>query len=149
MTGVNMVRIPYKGGGPALNDVIAGQVKLMFAAGTAVPPHIKAGRLRGLAVTSAAPTALYPGLPTVAASGVPGYETSSILAMFAPARTPTPIIKRLNDEIVRVLNRADVKETFFNAGAETVASTPEQLTATMKSEIVKWSKVIKAVGKLE
>ena len=149
MTGVKLVRIPYKGGGPALNDVIAGQVKLMFAAGTSVPPHIKSGRLRGLAVTSAEPSALYPGLPTVAASGVPGYETTSLQGMFVRAGTPAGIIQKLNREVVHVLGRADIKEKFFSAGTETVGGTPEQFAAKMKSEIVKWSKVIKAAGKLD
>ncbi|MBI3938729.1 MAG: tripartite tricarboxylate transporter substrate binding protein, partial [Betaproteobacteria bacterium] len=142
MAGVNLVRVPYKGLGPAINDLIAGRLQLMFPNASAVLPHVKSGRLKGLAVTSPQPSALAPGLPTVAASGLPGYEAAAINSMFAPARTPPTIIKRLNQEIVRVLNRADVKERFLNAGVETVGSSPEQLAARMKSEMATLGKML-------
>ena len=109
-------------------------------------PHIKSGKLRALAVTSAQPSALAPGLPTVAASGLPGYEAVGIIAMYAPAKTPAAIIKRLNQEIVRVLNQADVKEKFLNAGSEPTPSSPEGLAAKIKAEIAKWGKLIKEAG---
>jgi tripartite-type tricarboxylate transporter receptor subunit TctC len=146
MAGINMVAIPYKGGAPAITAVIAGEAQVNFPTTIAAAPHMKSGRLRVLAVTSAQPSALVPGVPTVAASGLPGYEAVSIYGMFAPARTPASIINRLNQEVVRVLNIAEVKERFFNSGEETIGSSPEQLAATVKSDIAKWGKVIKDAG---
>jgi tripartite-type tricarboxylate transporter receptor subunit TctC len=146
MAGVNMVAIPYKGGAPAITAVIAGEAQVNFPTTIAAAPHMKSGRLRVLAVTSAQPSALAPGVPTVAASGLPGYEAVSIYGMFAPARTPASVINRLNQEVVRVLNIAEVKERFFNAGEETIGSSPEQLAATVRSDIAKWGKVIKDAG---
>ena len=146
MAGVNIVRINYKGAGPALTALLAGEIQLMFPTAGAVAPHIKTGRVRVLAVTSAEPTALAPGVPTVAASGLPGYESISIYGIFAPARTPRVLIDKLNQEIVRLLNRADIKEKFFNAGMETMGGSPEQLAATVKSEIARVGRVIKQAG---
>ena len=103
MAGVNIVRIPYKGTGPALNDLLGGQVELMFPNASSVMPHVQAKRLRALAVSSAESSTLAPGIPTVAASGLPSYESVSLLGIFAPARTPDPIVRRLNQEIVRYL----------------------------------------------
>jgi tripartite-type tricarboxylate transporter receptor subunit TctC len=119
---------------------------LMFPTAPVVLPYLKTGKLKGLAVTSASPSALVPGLITVSASGLPGYESGSILAIFAPARTPEPIIQRLNQEIVRVLNNAEQKEKFLGLGLETVGNSPEQLGAVIKSEMVKWGKVIRDAG---
>ena len=146
MAGVNIVRVNYKGTAQALNAVIGGEAQLIFATPGSVDPQAKAGRLRALAVTSAKPSALAPGLPTLSASGLPGYEASAILAVFAPARTPAAIVNKLSQEIVRVLNRPEVKERFLNAGSEVVASTPQELTAMMKVEVPKWAKVIKDAG---
>ena len=146
MAGVNIVRIPYKGSGPALNGLIAGQVQVMFATSGGVVPHIKSGRLRALAVTSAQPSALMPDLPTVAASGLPGYVSASLGTIFAPAKTPAPLINRLNQEMVRFLRTADAKEQFLRSGVETVGSTPAELAATMKSEMARLGKVIKDAG---
>ena len=146
MAGVNFVRVPFRGNAPALNALFAGEVHLMIATAGTVAPHLKSGRLRALAVTSAQPSPLAPGLPTVAASGLPGYESIQIYGVFAPGRTSSVIVKRLHDEIVRVLGRADVKEKFLAAGVEPVGSTPQQLAATIKSEIVRMSKVIKDAG---
>jgi tripartite-type tricarboxylate transporter receptor subunit TctC len=146
MAGVNVVRIPYKGTGPALNALLGLQVQLMFSAASAASPYVKSGRLKALAVTSAQPSALLPDLPTVAASGLPGYESTLPFAMFAPAKTPAPIIALLNKEIVRVLNEPAIKERFFSSGTEVVASSPEQLAATRKSEMARWGKVIKDAG---
>ena len=146
MTGVNIVRVPFKGNAPALNALIGGQIQLMFATAGSVAPHLKSGRLRALAITSAQPSPLAPGLPTVAAAGLPGYESISIYGVFAPARTSPAIVKRLNEEIVRVLARADVKEKFLASGVESVGSSPELLAATMKSEIARMGKVIRDAG---
>jgi tripartite-type tricarboxylate transporter receptor subunit TctC len=109
-------------------------------------PHVKSGRLRAVAVTSAQPTALAPGLPAIAASGLPGYEVVSSQAVFAPAGTPASIINRLNSEIVRVLNGADIKEKFFNLGVETVGDSPQECAAAIKAEMAKMGKLIKKTG---
>ena len=146
MAGVNLMRIGYKGGGPALNDLIAGQVKVMFATAGSVTSFVKSGKLRGLAVTSAQPTALVPGLPTVAASGVPGYAAEAIYGIWAPAKTPAPILARLHEEIVKYLTTPEAKERFFSSGVEVVASTPQQFAAEIKSESVRLEKVFKAAG---
>ncbi len=145
MTGVNLTRVAYKGAGPALIAIAGGEVQTAFATTSSAMPHIKAGRLRGLAVTSAEPSSLVPGLPTVA-STVPGYVAVSIIGVFAPARTPELIVKRLNQEIVRVLNTADAREMFFNTGAETVGGSPALLTSTIEAEMRRLGKVIKGAG---
>lgn len=145
MTGANIARVPYKGAGPALVAVVSGEVHTAFATTSSVMPHIRAGRLRALAVSSAKPSTLAPGLPTVAAS-VAGYEAVSIIGIFAPARTPEAIITLLNREFVRVLNQNDVREKFLGMGAESVGSTPAQLTAMVKSEMTRLGKMIKDAG---
>jgi tripartite-type tricarboxylate transporter receptor subunit TctC len=146
MAGVDIVRVSYKGTGPAINDVIAGQVQMVFGTAPAVAPHVKSGRLKALGVTSATASALAPGLPTVAESGLPGYESGGIYITMAPAKTPAPIIHRLNAEIRRVLDQRDVKERFLAAGIESGASSPQELAATLKAENAKWSKVIREAG---
>ncbi|MBI4191894.1 MAG: tripartite tricarboxylate transporter substrate binding protein [Betaproteobacteria bacterium] len=146
MADVNMVRIPYTGTGPALNAVIGGEAQLMFPTAPSGMPHVRSGRLRALAVTSARSSALAAGLPTVAASGMPGYESEAVFGMFAPAKTPAAIVNRLNQEIVRALNNPNLKERFFNAGTEVVGSSPEAFTAFLKSDMAKMGKVIKNAG---
>jgi len=117
-----------------------------FANAASATPHVQSRRLRALAVGSLEPSALAPGLPTISASGVPGYESASINALFAPAKTPAPTINRLNQEIVRVLNQAEVKEKFFNTGAEPVGGSPDELGVKIKAEIARMGKVIKDAG---
>ena len=146
MAGVNIVRVPYKGMGPALTGLIGSEGHLMFAGTSAVSPHVKAGRLRALAITSAQRSALAPELPTVAAAGLPGYESSLILGILAPAKTAPAIINRLNQEIAQVLGRPDVKERLFNTGTEVVASSPAEFSAKIKSEMKVWEKIIKDAG---
>jgi tripartite-type tricarboxylate transporter receptor subunit TctC len=143
MAGVDIVRIPYKGSGPALSAVIAGQVQLMFPSAGSATQHVKAGRLRALAVTTAQPSALVPGLPTVAESGLPGYESVSPFGVFTPVKTPQAIVAQLNRDIVRALNDVEIKSRFFNAGVETIGSTPAELAAMLKSEMAKWGKLIR------
>ena len=145
MTGVNIVRVNYKGAAQALRDVLSGRVDLMFGVPGSVMPHIKSGRLKALAVTSAQPSALAPGLPTVAES-VAGYESGSYLGFFAPARTPAAVIDRLNREAVRALNSADVKEKLFNTGTEAVGSSAEALATLVKSDRAKTGKLLKDSG---
>jgi tripartite-type tricarboxylate transporter receptor subunit TctC len=146
MAGIEFVQIAYRGVGLAVNDLIGGRVQLMFPNAGAVLQHVKAGRLRALAVGSAQPSALAPGLPTIAASGLPGYEAVAMYGVFAPAKTPALLVKRLNQEIVRVLGRADVKERLLNLSIEVIGSSPEGLLAQMQSDINKLGKVIRAAG---
>ena len=144
MAGVNIVRVPYKSGAQEIIDLVAGQVQLAFSTGAAAP-HAKSGKLRALAHTGDQPSALYPGLPTVA-STVPGYRAVSFTAMFVPAKTPTAVIKRLNEETVRFLSTADAKDRLFSNGAEAAGSTPEELTTAVRAEVARWGKVIKEAG---
>ena len=146
MAGVNIVRIPYKGNGPAINDLIAGQVQLTFATAGGIEGHVKSGRLRALAVTSATPSALAPGLPTVAASGLQGYESVAMAGVFAPAKTPAPILARLHEQVVRVLKTPEVKDKLFSTGVETVGSSPQEFAAKIKSDMLRMGKVIKDAG---
>ena len=146
MAGVNIVRISYRGNGAAYSDLIGGQIQVMFATTGGAAPHVKSGRLRPLATTSAEPSALLPGLPTVAASGLPGYESVSIVGAFAPLGTHHTLIMRINQEIANALNKPDIKDKFFTAGVETVGSTPEKLTATIHYEMTRLGKVIKDAG---
>ena len=144
--GVDMTRIPYKGGALAINDLIGGQVQLMFGAAIAVLQHVQTGRLRALAVTSLRPSALAPGLPTVAEAGVPGYESAAIFGVLAPARIPPALVARLNAAIVGVLQQQEVKERLFKSGSEVVASTPEAFGAAIKAEMATLGKVIRDAG---
>ncbi len=147
MAAVDIVRINYRAMGAVYIDLMTGQVQVAFGSATSVTPHITAGRLKALGVTSAQPSALAPGVPTVAASGLPGYEFVSPFVILAPARTPAPILNRLHQEIVLVLNDAGVKEKLLNGRiGEVVGSTPEQLAAMLKSEMAKWGKLIKDAG---
>ena len=146
MAGVNIIRIAYKGTGPALNDVLSGQVHMMIPNAASVAPQVKSGKLRGLAVTSPSPSALFPGMPTVAASSLPGFESGTIAGMFAPARTPSSVINRLNQEITRALAQPDIKDRLFTSGAEAVGTTPEQLASTVKTEMMRFGKIIKDAG---
>ncbi len=146
MAGVNIVRVAYKGTVQGLNDLIAGNVQLSFATAGGAVPFVKSGRLRGLAVTSARPSILFPDLPTIAQAGLAGYEAVSSYGLFAPAGTPAARIKIINQEAVRYLRSGQAKERLLNTGAESVGSSPEEFLAAMKSEIVRMSKVIKALG---
>jgi tripartite-type tricarboxylate transporter receptor subunit TctC len=146
MAKVDILFVPYKGNGPAMNDLIAGQVQMMFGTAGTVAPHVRSGRVRAIAVTSAEPSPLAPGLPTFAASGLPGYESISMYGMYAPAKTPETIIRQLNSAVVSVLNMPEVRERFFNSGMEVVGSTPEQFAAAMKTDEARLRKVIKDAG---
>jgi len=146
MAGVSMVHVPYKGGGPALNDLLGGQVSLMFGNMASTLPHIKSGRLHALAVTSARRTPAAPDLPTIAEAGLPGYEATAWFAMLAPARTPRAVIDKINAEVTAALRLADVKERLASQGADTVPSTPDELGQYIRTELAKWGKVIRESG---
>ena len=145
MAQIEIVRVNYKGAGPALTALIAGELQLMFPSAGAATPHVRAGRVKALAVTSAAPSALFPGLPAIAAT-LPGYESLAIYGLFAPAGTPPAIIFRLNTVIAQFLARADIQERFAAAGMDAAASTPGQLSASVQTEVARIGKVIRAAG---
>lgn len=142
MAGTNIVRVAYKGTGPSVIALLGGEVHLMIAGLGSVAPHMKSGRLRALAVTSAKPSALAPELPTIA-SVLPGYESTSVLGIFVPAKTPAAIVARLQQEIARAVHKPEVKELLFNAGVDANGSTSEEFAAYVKNETLRMGKVIR------
>jgi tripartite-type tricarboxylate transporter receptor subunit TctC len=146
MAGVEMQHIPYKGSPPALTDVMGGQVNMTFDNITTAWPLAKGGKLRALAVTTAKRSPVAPDVPTLAESGLPGYEVGSWQGVFAPAGVPPEIVKRLNAEIVKIINMPDVQKKLIELGAEPVGDTPEQFGAFVKAEVVKWGDVVKKSG---
>jgi len=146
MAGVSMTHIPYKGSAPAIIDLMGGQVQLMFDNMPTALPHVKAGRLRALAVTSAKRSPAMPDLPTIAEAGVAGYEAESWFGVLAPAGTPSAIVTKLNGEIVRILGLPEIKERLLSQGAEPVGNSPEQFAAHITAEMAKWGNVVKASG---
>ncbi len=146
MAGLNIVRVAYKGAGPAGVGLMANQVQAMFGSAPFGLSHVKAGRLRVLGVADDRPSALAPEVPTISSSGVPGYEASGMSGIWAPAKTPRTLINRINREVVRALNQPDIKEKFSNAGLETVGNSPEQAAAYIKSDIAKWRKLVSDAG---
>ena len=143
---VNMVHLPYKGGGPAMIDLAAGQVSLSFASMPSSLPFAKSGKLRALAVGGAKRSPAAPEIPTVAESGVPGFEVTDWQGLLAPAKTPAAVIERLNRETIRILNERDVKDRLAAAGLQVVTSTPVQFADFIRAEIDKWGKVIRSAG---
>ncbi len=146
MTGINLTHVPYKGVALVLNDLMSGQVQLMFTIPASAVPHMKTGRLKGLAVSGAKRTALAPEIPTVAESGVPGYDATTWYAVVAPAGTPQPIINKLHADITQVLQSPDVREKLTSAGVEVIGGTPEQLAQFIKAEVAKWTRLVKFSG---
>ncbi len=146
LAGINVVRLPYKGEGPAFLGLLGGEAQLMFISPGTAAPHVKAGKLRVLAVSSAKRSALAPGVPTVAESGVPGYEALVLLGFFAPAKTPAAIIKHLNHEMVTALHKPDVKEKLFASGVEAVGNSPEEFAAIVKTDQARMAKLVKEAG---
>ena len=145
MTGISMVHIPFKGGGPALVAVIAGEVQIMFATMPAAMPHVKSGKVKPVAVTTAKRSQAMPDLPTIAESGVKGYEASTWYGLLAPARTPQAIVTRLHGDTVKIL-AGPTRQRLEVQGFEPEGGTPAEFTAYIKSEIIKWAKVIKDAG---
>jgi tripartite-type tricarboxylate transporter receptor subunit TctC len=146
MTGTKWVHIAYKGGGPGLIALLSGEVSLYFGNVPTVIRQAREGKLRAVATTGRKRTPAAPEIPTVAESGVPGYEVATFYGVSAPAKTPRPVIDKLHAEIVRALNSPDLRERLQGLGADPVGNTPEQYTAFMQNEIAKWTKVIKAAG---
>lgn len=144
--GINIVHIPYKGTGPALTSVLGGEAQLIISSLLPALPHVKSGKLRALAVTSTARSLAVPDIPTVSESGLPAFETSSWHGMLVPAKTPRAIITRLHDELVKVMNLPEVRERLTAQGLNIVASTPQAFAAHIKSETIKYARVIKQIG---
>ena len=146
MSRLKIVHVPFKGEGPALIDVIAGHLPMMFSNPTASMAHVQAGKLRALAVTGPQRSPAVPGMPTMAESGLPGFEVVGFFGVMAPAATPREIVVQLNGEIAKVLARPDIKERFASQALEPASSTPEQFGGYIRSEAVKWGKLIKDAG---
>jgi tripartite-type tricarboxylate transporter receptor subunit TctC len=146
MAGINIVHVPYKGSPPALTSVLSGETSMLFSPLTIAIPHTKSGKLRAIGVTTAKRSKLVPELPTIAESGLPGYEVTQWYGMQAPAGTPKDIIARINGEVGKILAMPDIGEKLVLFGAEAAPSTPEFMTAYVKSEVEKWAKVVKASG---
>jgi tripartite-type tricarboxylate transporter receptor subunit TctC len=144
--GVDMTHVPYKGGPPALTDLMGGQVQVMFETSVAALPFVKQGRLSALAVTSARRSPLLPDVPTVAESGYPGFEVNGWYGLLAPAGTPQPIVTKLNTEINRILQTPAMREQFASQGVQPMVMSPTQLGGFIKSEITKWGKAVKDSG---
>jgi tripartite-type tricarboxylate transporter receptor subunit TctC len=144
MAGIDIVHVPYKGGGAAVTDLLAGNVSMYFSTTPSSMPHVRTGRLRALAVTTAKRSPLVPDIPTMAEAALPGFEMSAWHALFAPAATPPTVVKKLVDEIVRALRQPDVKERLAAQGVDAVGTTPDELTAILKENIAKYAKLVKA-----
>ena len=143
---IDLVHVPYKGSGPAIQDVMSGQVPMMFDTSIVAGPHVQSGKLRALAVTSGKRAAAFPDVPTVAEAGVPGYELVSWQAIFAPAGTPKPIVERLYTEIAKILKAPDMQERLANLGMEASGMAPAEFTVFQQAEIEKWARVVKAAS---
>jgi tripartite-type tricarboxylate transporter receptor subunit TctC len=148
LSGTNILHVPYKGGAQAATDVMAGQVQLMFDPASGVAPHVRSGRLRGLGVTGPARTKAFPDLPTIAESGLPGYEVMTWGGIIAPAGVSRAVVARLNEEMQKAARSPTLVERYAALGAEPVASTPEAFTQYIRQEYLKWAKVVK-VAKIE
>ena len=146
LTGVEMTHVPYKGSGAALPDIIGGQVNIMFDNLPSSMPHIKSGKLRAIATTGTARSNVLPDLPTVAETGVPGFEITAWFGLLAPAKTPRAIIDRLNLEVTKILNLPDVKARFIAQGAEPTPGTPQQFGQFVKDKTAQWAPIVKASG---
>ena len=140
---IDIVHVPYKGGGPAVTDLLGGQIGAVFATPASAGVHVKAGKIRGLAITGAARSPSMPEMPTIAESGYPGYEATNWYAYVAPARTPKDVIARWNQELVKVLNAPDIREQLHQHGFEPQPGTPEALTKYMEREYATWGRVVK------
>jgi tripartite-type tricarboxylate transporter receptor subunit TctC len=146
MAGVDMVHVPYKGGAPAMVDLLAGQISMTFGDIPTALPHIRSGRLRSIAVTAAQRSPLLPDVPTIAEQGLPGFDVSAWFGVFTTAGTPRPVVNQLNAEIARILRLPDVREKLLAVGMEPVTNSPDEFAAFVQSEIAKWARVVKASG---
>jgi len=143
---VKMTHVPYKGGGPVMAELLAGHVQAVFATATTAIPHIRSGRIRALGVTASKRAGMLPDIPTIAEQGLKGFDANNWYGLLAPARTPRRIVEKLNVEVVKVLGMPDIREYLFNRGLDPAPTTPEEFAAYIRSEIVKWAKVVRAAG---
>ena len=146
MAQVDMLHVPYKGSGPAVTDLIGGQVDYMFDSVTSAVPHIRSGKLRAIAVTTVKRSSALPDVPTIAEAGLPGYDLSPWFAVYMPAGAPRPVVAKINAALVEAMKLPEVKVRFAAIGAEPIGSTPEQLAAHLEAEMAKWGKIIQARG---
>jgi tripartite-type tricarboxylate transporter receptor subunit TctC len=146
MASIDVVHVPYKGTGPAITDLVGGQVQTMITGVVALMPHVKSGKLRALGVTSAKRVAALPDVPTVAESGVPGFDVSSWFGVFLPAHTPGPIVMKMNAEIRRTLEQPSVRQRLIDQGADPSSNTPEEFAAYVKTEMARWGEVVRSTG---
>jgi tripartite-type tricarboxylate transporter receptor subunit TctC len=146
MTGVDMIHVPYKGAGEATSAVIAGQVHLIFSSPNALMPHAKTGRLKALGVTSARRLPVISDVPTIAEAGLPGFEVNNCYGILAPAKTPKPIVNKLNATIVRILRAPEMRAHLESLGFDVLGTTPEEFAAFTKADIAKWARELKAAG---
>jgi len=146
MAGVNMVHVPYKGNTFAYTDLVAGQVSVSFPTIVSALPLVRAGRLRGLAVTSAKRSAVIPELPTIAEAGIPGYDSATWFGMLAPAGTPPAIVAKLHQESARAIHLPEIRDKFREQGLDPVGNKPEEFAAIIRADVAKWSKVVAAAG---
>lgn len=146
MTGADIVRVNYTGAGPTITAVISGEVQMSFGTSAAVMPHIKSGKVKALAHTGPKPSPLAPNLPSMIASGLPGFQITSTNAIFAPIKTPVPIVRRLSQEFAAALAPEEVKQKFLGVGAEALSSTPEEISARVKADYATVAQLIKTAG---
>lgn len=146
MAGVKMLHVPYKGGGPAMLDLLGGRVAVFFSTVAVARPHIQSGRIKGLGVTTAKRSAALPNLPTIAEAGLPGYDVSGWYGVVAPAKTPGAVIERLNGAVRVALRLPDIKEKLLAVGVEASDASVEQFDKLVRAELVKWEKVAKPLG---
>ena len=146
LTGAKLVHVPYKGGAPAMTALLGGEVQAIFSTAATAIPQMKAGKIRGLAVTTARRAGMMPDLPPIAEAGVPGYEANNWYGLLAPAKTPRPIVARLNAESVKILNSQALRDIYFVQGLEPIPSTPEAFGEYIRAELAKWSKLVRAAG---
>jgi tripartite-type tricarboxylate transporter receptor subunit TctC len=145
-TGIDIRHVPYKGTGPAITELVGGQVQAMITGVVALMPHVKSGKLRGLAVTSKSRVSALPELPTIMESGVPNFDVSSWFGVFLPAGTPKAIVTKMNGQIRKIVEMRDVQKRLVDLGADPETSTPEQFAAYVKSEKARWGKVVQDTG---
>jgi len=146
MASIDVVHVPYKGTGPAITDLVGGQVQMMITGIVALMPHVKSGKLRALAVTSAKRVSALSDVPTVAESGVPGFDVSSWFGVFLPAHTPRMIVTKMNGEIRRILEQPSVRRRLIDQGADPASNTPEEFAAYVKAEMARWGEVVRSTG---
>jgi tripartite-type tricarboxylate transporter receptor subunit TctC len=149
MSGTRIQHVPYKGSGQMIIDLVGGQIQMAIAGAVSSIPHVKSGKLRALAIGDSKRSAYLPEIPTIAEAGVPGYQASIWSGMFAPAKTPRPIIDRLNKEVVKIVQARDFRDQLLQLGSDPVGNTPEEWGRFIEEEIVKWGKIAKTAGMRE